>query len=256
MRLLTWNICCLPRQLNLYHNPNNVIDKIIEKILSYNPDIINLQEVFDKRIHTNVVNTLIKNKYNVHTSEWNKGNYISKNGLLTATKYNIIKKQEYDYVNKTSVEYMISKGILTTHINTPHNKDLYIHNTHIQSNSMIGFLKRCKMIRDKQFIECFDYFKNNFNDDKKHIFAGDFNDDFDDASLNEMIKNLKMKKNENKEITFPGIKQQLDYILTNLDCNTNFIVDETKLSDHYIAVMDFEINVNIEYNVNKNEENL
>ena len=49
MRILSWNICCLPNYINLYQNPNCVIDNIIRTISYFKADFICLQEIFDTK---------------------------------------------------------------------------------------------------------------------------------------------------------------------------------------------------------------
>lgn len=238
MRILTWNICCLPKKINAYHNPKKAIEGILNKINNLNPTVIKLQEVFDYKIQEKTVDRLKKSGYNVHISD-NDHNFISKNGLLTATRYPIISTNEYVFKNKTSVEYMIDKGIITTGIQYPNNDSmLYLHNTHIQSDSMYGFYKECKEIRDKQFEETIEYIKT--YGDVSQIFSGDFNDDFDDLNLNEMIQMINFQKNPHKIITFPEHHTQLDYILINMkDPNkVEFKICNTKLSDHYPFYVD------------------
>ena len=50
MKIVTWNIACLPRYLNIFSNPMNRIASILNKLSKYDADIICLQEVFDKNI--------------------------------------------------------------------------------------------------------------------------------------------------------------------------------------------------------------
>ena len=39
MKILTWNLACLPKNINFLRNPYNVIDKIINTLLEKNADI-------------------------------------------------------------------------------------------------------------------------------------------------------------------------------------------------------------------------
>lgn len=247
MRILTWNICCLPKKINPYHNPKKAINKIIDKILRLNPEVVKLQEVFDYDIQNKVINGLENNGYNIHISD-KEHNFISKDGLLTASKYPIIDTCEYTFRNKTSIEYMIDKGILSTQIHYPtmYNQNKYntlcLHNTHIQSDSMYGFSKECKEIRNKQFEETYQYLSE-FNGPQ--IFSGDLNNDFNDKELNEMIDNLSLVKNNDKIVTFEEHDEQLDYILVSphiKDLVIGYGLHGTALSDHYPLYMDIKAN--------------
>lgn len=244
MRILSWNIACLPREINLFKNPRKSITQILDKIFSFNPDIVKLQEVFDFKIQDYLLNELISSGYNNHVSIDDKNNWMSKNGLLTSTKYPIIKKKEYTFKNFTSVENFINKGILTTEIyNSRFDKNIFCHNTHIQSDSMIGIYKRCRDYRNLQYNETLEYFKNNdFNDNQIHILSGDLNEDYNNDNLVSLINDLTFKTyyNTEKIITFPYDDRQLDYIITNINKPKNYLKSSCDLSDHNILILDIE----------------
>ena len=50
LKILTWNIAALPRLINLFGNPSERINGIIEYLKEVDADIICLQEVFDNKI--------------------------------------------------------------------------------------------------------------------------------------------------------------------------------------------------------------
>lgn len=244
MRILSWNIACLPREINLFKNPRKSITQILDKIFSFNPDIVKLQEVFDFKIQDYLLNELIASGYNNHVSIDDKNNWMSKNGLLTSTKYPVIKKKEYTFKNYTSVENFINKGILTTEIyNSDFDKNIFCHNTHIQSDSMIGIYKKCREYRNLQYNETLEYFKNNdFNDNQIHILSGDLNEDYNNDNLVNLIDDLTFKTyyNNEKIITFPYDDRQLDYIITNISKPKNYLKSGCDLSDHNILILDIE----------------
>ena len=223
MKIISWNICGLPRNLNFYHNPHKKIDSILETIFKKNPCVLLLQEVFDLNIQKKVLEDLEKNQYHVNVSENLKT--ISSDGLLTATKQPIFNKDLYKFKHNTSVEFFIEKGIQKTQI-----ENMTIYNTHIQSDSMLGIYSRCKKIRYKQYKETLDF----INTKENLIFGGDFNEDYDDIELNNIIQTLKLSHNKNKLVTFPEYSKQLDYILTNINNLNTYEVSTTDLSDHYI----------------------
>ena len=49
IKIISFNICAIPWWGNIFGDPINRIDKIIEFLEKKNPDIICLQEVFDKK---------------------------------------------------------------------------------------------------------------------------------------------------------------------------------------------------------------
>ena len=223
MKIISWNICGLPRNLNFYHNPHKKIDNIIQTIFNINPCILLLQEVFDLNIQKKVIEELEKKNYYVNVSE--NLRTISSNGLVTATKAPIINTDLYKFKNNTSVEFFIEKGIQKSQI-----ENMTIYNTHIQSGSMLGIYSRCKKYRYKQYQETLE-----FIDPKENlIFGGDFNEDHNDSELNNMIETMKLYNNKDKLVTFPEYSKQLDYILTNIDELNTYTIIPSNLSDHYI----------------------
>ena len=242
MKIITWNIACLPKLINFYRKPSKkIVTQILDKIDSKNADIIKLQEVFDYKIQKLVTNHLLEKDYNLHFSEHDKTCYksitMSKNGLVTASKYPILDTNIYEYKHNTSVELMIQKGILTTKIDHPYYGSINLHNTHIQSDSLLGMYSKCKKIRAKQYKELNTYI-NNFSNDDKHIISGDLNEDYENINLQKMIENLTYdtKTNNDKIITFPFCSRQLDYIVycNFSEYNVKYEVDNNSISDHFL----------------------
>lgn len=232
IKILSWNICCLPYSMNLYHNPNLAINKIINFVINSGCDIIKLQEVFELSIKKKIIKELKKNDYNIHTTT-KENSYISTDGLLTATKFNICKKNSYFYKNNTSVELLVEKGIISTEIKIPNYGNIICHNTHMQSDSVYGLENLCKKYRNYQLVEMLNYYEK--FDNKKQILSGDLNDNYNDEKLNEMFDNMNFSKNDKKIITFPKNRTQLDYIVYNfkLKSKPEYYINKTKLSDHY-----------------------
>ena len=245
MRILTWNIAALPSRINLYRDPNKVIYNIIDKIIELNPNIICLQEVFDYNIQKIICNSLKYTNYYSHISYNDKNNFISKNGLLTASNYNIIDSDELDYSNFTGPEYLIKKGLLTTKLDY-NNTDLYIHNTHLQSNSLAYYTSICEQNRRKQHREIINKlikYEEDFN-----ILCGDINDDYNTSQITNFFNNLPFKDtiyNNEKIVTFNKNNEQLDYIVLNKKYGkVNYDIYDTslnKLSDHNILICDIDM---------------
>jgi exonuclease III len=239
MKVLTWNIACLPRKINLYRNPNLRINDIISKIDELEPDIICLQEVFDYKIR-NLLETHYKNKkYNIYYS-YDKSFTLPKNGLFTCSKLPIFFQEDLDYCSKVGVEKVINKGIITIGIKHPSGLDVFIHNTHMQSDTNFWSRTNSLKCRRKQHIELIQYL-NKFNKRIQYL-VGDLNDKFN--FINELQCYPNTFLNNEKIITFPNIDDQLDYIIGNNNFGHTFeMVNciDNKLSDHNILMCDIFI---------------
>ena len=243
MRILTWNVACLPNKINFFRNPNTKINQIIDKMLMNAPEVICLQEVFDYKLQKKIKEGLSYFDYHIHHSP--QEGLISKNGLLTASNYNIIDKLEFDYSMYTGVEYLIKKGLLSTQIEYQ-NKDFFIHNTHLQSNSVYHLQNICGRVRQKQKKEVIDYLEKYKN--KNNILCGDLNDDFLTLEHQNFLSQLPFPNylsNQEKIVTFPKYQKQLDYIIVSDTAkNSNYFkldVEKEKLSDHDILILDYSI---------------
>lgn len=240
-RIISWNIACLPNKINFFRNPNKKINSIIDKVLELDANIICLQEVFDFDIMDKVRKELETQNYNIHTSK--KEGLISKNGLLTATKNDMLDTNEIDFSMYTGAEYVIKKGILTSKINY-NNQEILIHNTHLQSNSIYTLNDICCLVRQKQKEEMYSYLENNKN--KINILAGDLNDDFNTVEHQDLLTHIPFSEivhNTEKLLTFPKYEEQLDYIILNKKINSTYWYKntvDTKLSDHNIIGVDLD----------------
>jgi len=92
MRVLTWNIACLPSELNFYRNPHGAVREILKRFHSSNSDLVLLQEVFDYKIRDRLRN-ILSYRYHLYNSE-KCSSLIPKNGLLIASKFPILKTYE------------------------------------------------------------------------------------------------------------------------------------------------------------------
>ena len=235
MKILTWNVAALPSKINILGNPLNRLHSMLDKLCYASPNIICLQEVFDFKFQKKLSAELTNLGYQIHTSQ--PEGIISKNGLLTATLDDIVYEYERDYSMYTGAEYLIKKGILTTHINHKNNKIL-IHNTHLQSNSIYHMESICTKVRQKQKKEVIQQLKRNIY--HLNILCGDLNDDFLTLEHQNFLTNLpfsSITSNPNKIITFPKFKEQLDYIILSDDIECEYEKIETtddKISDHNI----------------------
>ena len=64
MKILSWNLTCLPNIINIYSNPKKRFSKIVDMIMKANGGFC-LQEVFDYDIQKKIKENL-KNHYNIY----------------------------------------------------------------------------------------------------------------------------------------------------------------------------------------------
>lgn len=234
MRILSWNIACLPNKINIIGNPQTRLPYIIQHITDTRPDIICLQEVFCFGVFKKIKESLTSLGFHIHHSPLT--GLISQNGLLTATQFPILETYQIDYSMFTGVEYLIKKGMLTSYVSTPYGP-VIIHNTHLQSNSVYTWNKVSTQVRQKQKKEVIKQLI-------KHsvyptLLCGDLNDDFHSIEHQKFLKQLPFTNytsNPQKLITFPKYEEQLDYIILNRD--VSIIYQEISnqpltTSDHY-----------------------
>jgi endonuclease/exonuclease/phosphatase family metal-dependent hydrolase len=211
MKIISWNLALLPKFLNIYRDPNRVFDIIIERILVEDADIISLQELADVTAQKKLIDALKSNNYSTYYS---KNNWcLNENGLLIATKEEIINVKNHKYESLFGLEYLFNlfgwgnKGIIMVET-----ENHVIYNTHLQSDyCCLNRLQKQTRINQhnelKKFIE---------EPNKTTILCGDLNDDYEDSSLQQLIRELPFTCcNDEKIVTFPSKNKQLDYILIN-----------------------------------------
>lgn len=242
LRIITWNIACLPKYVNTLGNPRLRINKIIDKIDKLNADIICLQEVFDKGIRKTILD-YFKNKYKVHYTD---NNILFNDGLLTLSKYPIINSLNYTFNNGCGEDMLVCKGFQYLLINYMDNHISFI-NTHMNADPLI-YNTDPKEIRLKQMHDILGIiFKMNINN-THNFLCGDLNSDHGSKLLFNIMLELNTKFNHtniNKHKLSTYSIAQLDYIiyygnkaLTKYDITKKIILNE---SDHHILICDLQI---------------
>ena len=245
IKILSWNIACLPETINTFKNNKNRIKAII-KFIEYNkPDIISLQEVFTLQSRILLTKFLKEKKYKLYLSP--KTNIFLNGGLLLASKYDIIDIDNITFKNTLGEDGLSYKGIIYIKIKY-NDKYINIFNTHLNNHKPLYCINKSiigKIIKF-QLNEFLEYFyskiKDNLND--IYILTGDFNLPFKSKYYNCFIKKLEKKINilkNNEEIITDNINNiQIDYIKTcfhkNLKYDKTFKIytykQFNKLSDH------------------------
>jgi endonuclease/exonuclease/phosphatase family metal-dependent hydrolase len=243
MRILTWNVACLPNKINFFRNPNKKFNEMIDKLCFLEPHIICLQEVFDLKIQKKFMEELHNLGFHTHVSQ-DTQNLISKNGLLTASISPIKNKTDRDYSMYTGAEYLIKKGILSTYINY-HDRNIIVHNTHLQSNSIVTMYDTCREIRQIQKKELINHLRKNKH--QTNIICGDLNDDIHTVEHRDFLLQIPFSNfitNSQKIETFPKHHKQLDYIIVSGEVQGQYFKDSVyteKISDHEILLLDCNI---------------
>lgn len=237
LKILTWNIACLPWFINILTHPIKRVDSIIEVIRSFDAEIVCFQEVFDKKILLILKQYLTLEGY--HTAYNNEKNFmISPDGLLIASKYKIIDVYHRSFCCSAGEEKLVKKAVLSIEVDIPFVKSkIVVHNTHLQAQSIFGslFKKSCDRVLEKQIKSLNEhtmYFKDHFN-----ILCGDLNKD--------LCKEAYMKKfyklcvsNEKKLPTDLENKTQTDYIILMMNdikykkVKYSMIPEYRHISDH------------------------
>ena len=237
IKIISFNICAIPWWGNIFGDPINRIDKIIEFLEKKNPDIICLQEVFDKNIFFIIKTRLCK--YNFYKPTTQK-NFLD-SGLLILSKTKII-QNDYDKFSDSCGEDRCSdKGFMyiTTKIL---GKNFTIINTHLNADAVFSTYRTCEEIRIKQIDQIIRKFKDKLRHDT--FLCGDFNIDFTTSTgkkIYNKIKNLSCSCIKSKNmITYNDENIQYDQIfyIPKINCEYNcrykvFDKGYNELSDHY-----------------------
>ena len=239
LRIITWNIAALPKLINPYSNPFRRLEEILNKLLSTNADVICLQEVFCYKVRFQIEKCMKQKDLFVHYSnEANK--FIPKNGLMIISKYPILETREMNYNKSLGMEKWVNKGVISVKLRSPDFTDIWVHNTHTQSDTKFWITSYSEYIRNIQFSLLKDYLFSFEESLDLQFLIGDLNDEYN--IIKQMFSYYHM--NQKSIHTFPKKKKQLDYILVNnkeLD-TTYYQIDctEDKTSDHNILVCDIK----------------
>jgi exonuclease III len=239
MRILSLNTFLIPKYMQFFNIPT-LFSKINEnykrihniyKIISvYNPDVIYLQEVYDKKIREEFIKLFIKDGYNY--IETDDSNIFVDNGIITFTKYKIIYQEFINFKTKCCnfIDTYAHRGILKTEIDKDGDKNILL-NVHIQNWETLLLKKDKKRykIANKQYKEVLEFINNLEESKIKFVCGGDFN-------LNKLTFEDKFTYTKDIKTSING--KQYDYILSNFSQSNKYKSIFTKYSDHYIVLYD------------------
>ena len=254
IKILSWNIACLPENINTFKNNKNRLKGIMKFIEYKNPDIICLQEVFTLQSRILLKDFLKKLSYNLYFSP--KTNILLNGGLLIASKYDIIDIDNVTFKNSLGEDVLSYKGIIYIKIKY-NNNYINIFNTHLNNEEPLYCLYKSNIgkIIKYQLNEFLEYFYSKIRDNINNIYilTGDFNLPFNSkyykCFMNKLKKKINIIKNKNEIITDNKNNIQIDYINTcfhkNFKYNKNFKIytysQFSKLSDHNPLLKKIEI---------------
>lgn len=263
MKVVSFNICCLPKIFNLFGNPLKRINKINQLINSLDADIVCLQEVFDKKIIR-----IIKQTFKYHIFHIESTTFLAlNNGLMILSRTPIVNSGIEYFKNKCGEDSISEKGMIyiETFIN---NKKYMIVNTHLNADAYLSSRNKSTRTREKQMSMLQNFIQTNFG--KNIILCGDFNIDFYESEIHQKFISMFNITQKEKTITYPNLNKQYDYIFCLLkqnnendnhnknDNNENennlgegthkfkhkCLDDNNNISDHYPLI--FSLNINEE----------
>ena len=253
IKIMSWNIACLPNYINSFANVEKRLPDIIRFIEIHNPDIISLQEVFSSNCKKVLKDFFETRNYNVIISPNTK--FLLNGGLLIATKYDILSYEYKIYKNYIGEDGLCQKGILNCQIKY---NDIYINifNTHLNNDDPLVYSNSntIPLVKKKQLTEFLIHFNKTLQNNKylicekynvMSIITGDFNLKFKSKLYNifmkKLSKNVQLCSNKSEIITDIIEKNQIDYIINCYNKHTTKKQSEYvynystiyKLSDHY-----------------------
>lgn len=259
IKIISWNIACMPNCINSFGNVENRLEIIKKFIEIHNPDIISLQEVFSQNSRDILYKFFSEKKYNVLMAPYTR--LLLNGGLFIASKYEIVANDYNIYKNYIGEDGLCQKGILYCQIKFD-NKYINIFNSHLNNDSPLVYsdINNIPLVKKNQLNEFLIYFNKIIQNnkyiicDKKdimYVIAGDLNLDFKSKLYTRFIKKLKNKLNicsNKKEIITDNIeKKQVDYIINCYNKKLSIIPEEIiysnstifKLSDHFPLIKKF-----------------
>ena len=239
MKVISWNIACIPDIWNLFGPPEYRLECIVEEINKINPDIICLQEVFSEKSR-NYLCKKFGDKYEIRISPEEKKWYVLNGGLFIASKYPIINCNFYIFKDAGKEDRFSEKGFIHIIVEKSKNKRVSILNTHLNASTWFDiFPDNSQKIRIKQIYDILSYI-DQIPIEYYNMICGDFNDNYNSKIIKQLFKSLKIKnkyvyKNNKKIVTCEG--KQLDYIIMYGNKRLKFkyeIYSSQILSDHKI----------------------
>lgn len=179
MKILSWNVACLPKIWNKFGNPKYKKESILRFIISGDFSVICLQEIFDNTVRNFIQNELIKHGYHVKTSFGIRGSSIFNigfsGGLLFASKTPIVHFEYKKFSKSLGEDYFARKGFMFVQLLD--NSNFIV--THLQAKPQIHFCwensKSLEGVKESQISELVDFVELNNINISKFYLIGDLN---------------------------------------------------------------------------------
>ena len=241
MKIISWNIACLPELYNLFGTPKYRIENIINEIEKIDPDIFCLQEVFSKKARERLLIYFSK-KYHIQMSRNPRSLMLNmiglSGGLFIASKYPIIESYYHIYQDACGEDWFSEKGFLHIVVKKK-KKRISIINTHLNADSICSMKDTGSKIRMKQIYDILSYISQK-NKSDYNLICGDLNENYISKLINTINYSLKKSFKYiyiNSNIFITCESEQLDYIIIYGDIKRKVVynvISSIILSDHKI----------------------
>jgi len=248
MKVISWNICCLPNAINLYQNPKCVIDNIITTLQYFKSDFICLQEIFDRTCIKRIKETM--SSYNIIYDTKGPKSAIN-SGLMILSKYPLVDYGFHEYKSKCGEDRLSCKGFIYG-VYKYKDEHLIIYNTHLNNDTPIfNLYSNSSDVIKNQLMQLFIHIYKSSKVCNNIIIGGDFNSEpyFIGSFLNTFYATNKLHiKGFSHENTLCQEEKAIDHILyiskvkpknpvTMIQKNYSFPL----FSDHLLIIKNIEL---------------
>ena len=172
MKIISWNICCLPNFVNLYQNPKCVIDNIIETLHYFKADFICLQEMFDNKCIEQIKKSM--STYNIIYDTKGPKSAIN-SGLMILSKYPLIDYGFHEFTSKCGEDRLSCKGFMYG-VYKYNNEHIIIYNTHLNNDTPIfNIYSNSAEVIKNELTQMFIHVYKSTKSCNHIIISGDFN---------------------------------------------------------------------------------
>ena len=223
MKIVSWNIACIPSRFNLFGDPSERIDKIIDVLVAENADILCLQEVFSKNIKTILTAAFKEKGYHIQQSASNT--LLMNGGLFFASKHEIAHYEEHIFPNSCGDDSLARKGYQYAVVNY-NQQFISIINTHMNADTAFSLTKQPSYIRIQQIDTIFKTI-----DQQPCVYnflCGDLNSDFNSYPI------LHIKQKLSRKYNYHINKKKFKHTKHNNSTTSSYIVPEILKKYPYI----------------------
>lgn len=248
MKIISWNICCLPNVINLYQNPKCVIDNIIKTLQFFKADFICLQEIFDKTCIDIIKKAM--SSYNIIYDTKGPKSAIN-SGLMILSKYPLVDYGFHEFKSKCGEDRLSCKGFIYG-VYKYNDEHIIIYNTHLNNDTPIfNLYSNSTEVIHNQLTQLFIHIYKSSKVCNNIIVGGDFNSEpyFIGSFLNTFYATKKLFiSGFSHENTLCEEQKAIDHILyiskkrpTNTLIFTQNNYSFPLFSDHLLIIKNIEL---------------